>query len=103
MFIYNNLNTPDIPALINRKILEKENISSINGIKISLTKDDRIYKNMWTAEMKEQFMDIVAKYTSPKGRVNWTDMVTKEPLYFHLTNDAVRARLKDIKKNKASH
>lgn len=102
MYIYNNLNTPAIPTQIPRKVLDKDQVKNFHGIKISLVKEDRIYKNMWTDEMKTKFMDIVAKYTSPKGRVNWTEMVKNEPLYTHLTNDALRARHTNIKKNKAS-
>jgi hypothetical protein len=47
--------------------------------------------------MLTKFDETVAKYTV-KGRVSWTKMVAEEPIYAHLTNDALRHYYGDKRK-----
>lgn len=63
------------------------------GIKISLSKPQTKCVNVWTDEMKNMYASTVEKYTNKKsGRVNWMDIVKNEPLYSHITSEAMRRR-----------
>ena len=87
--IHSNRHSPKIPVLLERKRWKDDQVKNECGIPMSLEKSDRKYKNPWSDEMKEKYAETVAKYTV-KGRVQWTQIVKNEPLYSHITGEAMR-------------
>ena len=91
VYIHMSRFSPNIKMLLAYKQWDQEKQSdSCHGIKITLKKTQDSFRHEWTPELKASLFEVVPKYTTMFGIVQWKALKNGESQFADFSDDAMR-------------